>query len=146
MKWPRISGMPRRCLDDTHYLMWGKQKGRLENTGFPVDKTLLLQHWQSSEAQPRLSRPPLFSTPLALSPGANPLYMPCSSAITMTQFLLKTEFPELQKEPGLVQELLRKTVPLSLLCVLLSPTPESALSRISNNAPFFCPQGYKLEP
>lgn len=77
-------------------------------------KTLLLQHWQTSEARPCMSRTPLFLTPLSLSPGANPLYMPCSSAITMTQFLLKTVFPKLQKEPVLVQELSRETVPLSL--------------------------------
>lgn len=65
-------------------------------------------------AAPGLSLPPLFLPPLAPSPGADPLYMPCSSAITMTQFLLKTVFPKLQKEPGLVQELLKETVPLSL--------------------------------
>lgn len=102
--------------DDTHYLNVGNRRlrGRLRHTSFSADKTLLLQHWQSNETRSHRSRPPLFLTPRALSPGADPLYMPCSSAITMTQFLLKTVLPKLQKEPALVQELLRETVPLSL--------------------------------
>ena len=144
-EWPKISGVPTLCPEMIHFTwMCGKQKGGLKNTSFSADKMLLLQHWQSNEAQPRLSRPPLFLTPLALSPGAGPLYMPCSSAITTTQFLLKTVFPKLQKEPGLVQGLLRETVPLSLtMRDAESYSRKCFVKNFSLCSIFFCPQGYK---
>lgn len=86
-------------------------RNRKADWRIPVFQRTGLRCYSTDKA---VKRGPLFSTRLALSPGADPLYMACSSAITMTQFLLKTVFPELQKEPGLVQELLRETVPLSL--------------------------------
>lgn len=78
-------------VDDAHYLNVDETEEKDRRIPVSaVDKTLLLQHWQRSQAQTRLNRPPLFLSPLALSPGADPFYMPCSPAITMTQFLLKT--------------------------------------------------------
>lgn len=75
------------------------------------------------------------------SPGANPLYMPCSSAITMTQFLLKTLFPKLQKEPVLVQELSRETVPLSLTMRAAESYSRKCFVR---NLPRFLPTGLQV--
>lgn len=78
-------------------------------TTFSADKSLLSEHWQSGRVLP-----PLFLTHLGLSPGADLLYSPCCSAITMTHFLYKTVFSKLVKESRLVQELLKETIPLSL--------------------------------
>ena len=92
-------------------LMWAKPR---KIPAFHLTTLCCYSADKAVKRGPRLNGPPLFLTPLALSLGADPLYMPCSSAITMTQFPFKTVFPKLQKEPGPVQELLRETVPLSL--------------------------------
>lgn len=104
-----------QCHDhNMHYLNVGETERWAEGVELYNPRLCCYSTDKPVKRGPVVSRTPLFLTPLSLSPGANPLYMPCSSAITMTQFLLKTVFPKLQKEPVLVQELSRETVPLSL--------------------------------
>lgn len=89
MKWPP----DQRCADsqlqdDAHYLNV-KQRGGMRNSGFFSGQDFSV----TTPLTKQMKRGPVWAghhCSRLLSPGANPLYMPCSSAITMTQFLLKT--------------------------------------------------------
>lgn len=65
MKWPQISGVPTCCPGMIHITcMWNRKAG----WGIPVFQWTSLCCYstdKANEAWPRLSRPPLFSTPLS---------------------------------------------------------------------------------
>lgn len=115
------------------------------------DKTLLLQHWQRSEARPPSERGRHCSWALLLSlRGPDPFYMPCSPAITMTQFLLKT-VSQIAERSRAGTRAFKRSCPLEfnyawcwvLLQKVLCQEFLIMLRLFFFSLFLFCPQGYK---